>query len=107
MVRHRRSLLQRSAVLEVGGDAGLPETVIAELGTNAGSDRATADHRIGVRLRRHRAGELAGDAPDRVGKWPFRTAGQACAVEIGGEVFLEVVIARHRVPLPALLAAAP
>jgi hypothetical protein len=39
--------------------------VVAEFGFDAARGRALADHRIGVRLRQHRARELAGTAPDR------------------------------------------
>jgi hypothetical protein len=46
-----------------------------------------------------RAGELAG-AEQRL----LKIAAQTSAVEIGGEVFLEVMVAWHRVPLPALFA---
>jgi hypothetical protein len=45
--------------------------VIAELGCNAGSSGAAADHRIGVRLRQHRARELTGAAPDRAEQRPL------------------------------------
>jgi hypothetical protein len=41
MVRHRRGLFERAAVLEISGDAGCPEAVIAEFGCNAGGRRAT------------------------------------------------------------------
>ena len=77
--------------------------MVAELGGHAGAGRAPADHRIGVRLRQHRSGELAGAAADRAEQWPFRIAAQFGAVEIGGQIFLEVVMSRHRVALAALL----
>src|ERR1700730_19048430 len=51
VVRHRRGLFQRAAVLEVGGDPCCPTTVGAEFGGDAGRRGAPADHRIGVRLR--------------------------------------------------------
>jgi hypothetical protein len=67
--------------------------VVAELGCYAGGGRAPADHRIGVRLWQHRAGELAGAAADRAERLPLGITAQASAVEIGGEVFLKVVVA--------------
>jgi len=73
VVRHRRGLLKRAAVLEIGGYPRRPETVVAELGGDAGPGRAPADHRIGVRLRQDRARELAGAAADRAEQRPFRT----------------------------------
>ena len=39
MVRHRRGLFQRPAVLEIGRDPRCPETVVAELGGDAGRRR--------------------------------------------------------------------
>src|SRR6516164_903803 len=63
-----------------------------------------ADHCIGVRLRQHRASELAGATAYRAEQRPFGIAAQASVVEIGCEVFLEVMVARHRVALAALLA---
>ena len=65
---------------------------------------APAHHRIGVRLRPHRARELASVAPNRAEQRPLRIAAQAGAVEKGDEVFLELVMSRHHVPLAALLA---
>jgi hypothetical protein len=56
VVRHRPAPFERAAVLEIGGDAGCPEAVIA-------------DHRVGVLLE-HRAGELAGAAAARLGSLP-------------------------------------
>jgi hypothetical protein len=45
--------------------------VIAELGGDPGSRGAPADHRIGVRLRQHGTGELAGAAADRAEQRPL------------------------------------
>jgi len=104
VVRHRRGLFQRAAVLKIGGDSGRPEAVIAELGFDPRAGRAPADHRIGVRLLQHRAGELAGAAADRAEQRPLGIPAQLGAVEIGDELFLEIVMARHRVPLAALFA---
>ena len=54
---HRR-LLQRAAVLEVGRDAGGAKGVIADPGANARRSRPPLDHRVGIRLRQRRAGQL-------------------------------------------------
>ena len=104
MVRHRRSLFQRSTIFEVRGDPRRPEAMVAELGFDAGRGRAPANHRVGVRLRQHCAGQLIGAAPDRAEQRPLGITAQVRTVEIGGQVFLEVVMTRHRVPLAALLA---
>src|ERR1700730_17331588 len=82
MVRHRRSLFEGAAVLEIGGDPGRPEAVIAELGFNPSRRRAPTDHRIGVRLRQHGARELAGASADRAEQRPLGIVAQARAVEI-------------------------
>jgi hypothetical protein len=55
-------------------------------------------------LRQHGAGELAGAAADRAEQRPLWIGAQSGAVEISGEIFLEVVMARHRVALAAFLA---
>ena len=64
MVRHLRRLLQRAAVLQIRGDPGGAEAVIADLGHDAGRRRAASDHRIGVGLGQGRCGELVGTATD-------------------------------------------
>jgi hypothetical protein len=51
--------------------------VIAELGCDTGRRRVPPDHRIGVRLRQHRARELAGAAADRAEQRPLGIAAQA------------------------------
>ena len=51
VVRHRGSFFERTAVLEIGGDARGAEGVIADFRLDAGRRRAPPDHGIGVRLR--------------------------------------------------------
>jgi len=48
VVCHRRCLFERAAVLEVRGDPGRAEAVIAELGADPGRSRSPADLRIGI-----------------------------------------------------------
>ena len=103
MVRHRRGLFERAAVLEISGDPRSPETVVAELGGDAGGSRTPTDHCIGVRLWQRPACQLVGAAPDRAEQRLLGIIPQACTVEIRCQVFLEVVVARHRVPLAAFL----
>ena len=50
VVRHRRGLFERAAVLQIGGDTRRSEAVVAQLGGDTGCRSAPADHRIGVRL---------------------------------------------------------
>ena len=93
MVRHRRGFFQRAAVLEIGCDPGRTEAVVAELGFDASRCRAPGDHRVGVRLREHCARQLGRAAPERAENRPLRIVAQARAVEIGDEIFVEVVVA--------------
>src|ERR1700730_7744003 len=60
---------------------------------------------MGVASRQHRARERPADdaAADRAEQRPLGIVAQAGAVEIGGEVFFEVVVARHCVAPAALL----
>src|ERR1700737_757364 len=63
-VCHRGGLFQGAPVLQVGGDPCRPEAVVGELGFNPSRGGAPPNHRIGVRLWEHRAGQLAGAAAD-------------------------------------------
>ena len=80
VICHRGSLFQRAAVPEIGRDPGCSEAVIAELRSDAGGSGAPADHRIRVRLRQHRARELAGAAADCSEKRPLGIIAQPHAV---------------------------
>lgn len=67
MVRHLRRLFQRAAVLKVGGDAGRPEAVVADIGLDPGGRRPPADHRVGLHLGQRRPGRgvrAPADRPD-------------------------------------------
>jgi hypothetical protein len=59
---HRLGVFERAAGLEIGGDAGRPEDVAAELDLETGLGRAPADHLIRV------------DAVHRVVRQPARLA---------------------------------
>lgn len=48
MVGDGGGAFERAAVLQVGGDAGRPEGVIADPGGNVGRLGATLHHRVGV-----------------------------------------------------------
>jgi hypothetical protein len=90
------TVAERAAVLEIGCGPGRAETVVAEPGDDTAAATPPPDHRIGVRLRQHRADAAANRAEQR----PFWIVAQARAVDI----FLEVVMGGHRVPLTVLLA---
>jgi hypothetical protein len=74
MVRHLRGAFERAAVLEISGNAGRAERVVANARNNVGGFGAPLDHRVGVRLGQWTAGELAGRAP---GKGKTRNANGA------------------------------
>ena len=50
MRRHFLGVFERTAIGEIGGDAGRAQHVIADLGKNAGSDSTPSDHAPGIRL---------------------------------------------------------
>src|SRR5437868_507903 len=104
MVRHSRGFLQRAAIIEIRSYPGRAEAVIAELGLNPSRHSAPADHRIGVRLRQYGPTQLARAPADRAKQRALRIVAQPRAVEIGDQVFVEFVVARHGVALAALLA---
>ncbi len=80
MVGHRPRFFQRTAVIEIGGNAGSPEGVIGRLGQDADRRRhAAADHIIGVLLGRERVAELASAFLDRTKQITLRLGGQPAA----------------------------
>ena len=78
--------------------------MVPGLGRYPGGGHAALNHRVGVRLGEGGRGELAGAAPNGAEQWPLGVVAQACAVEIGGKLFLEIMVARHFVALAAFLA---
>jgi len=62
---HCRRVLERAAVLQVGGDAGRAERMVANGRADAHRQCAASDHRIGIRLRQRLGAELPRAAPDR------------------------------------------
>jgi len=62
MVRHLRGLFERTAVLQISGDARGAKDVVANSRGDASGFGATLNHRIGVSLGQGVAGELAGRA---------------------------------------------
>jgi hypothetical protein len=49
VISDRCGLFERAPVLEVRGDPGCPQAVVAELRCDAGGAGEPADHRLGVR----------------------------------------------------------
>jgi hypothetical protein len=103
VVSHLRRALQSSAVLEVGGHACRPKRMITDLGGDVGRPRPPLDHCIGVRLGQGIAGELPGRPIVALEQKRLRIAREPRAVDILVQIGFEIVVARHGVPLPALL----
>ena len=103
MVGHGRSFFERTAVLEVSGNAGCAEGVIANLGGNPGGVRAAADHQVGVHGVKRGFRELAGSAPDGAEEGAFGIKAEAAPVDVGVQVGLKIVVARQLMALAALL----
>src|ERR1700724_1437908 len=59
VVRHGSGLFERPAVLQIGGDAGRAEAVIADFRGDTSGGCAPPDHRIGIGLGQGGQGELA------------------------------------------------
>ena len=83
MISHGRGVFERAAILEVGGDPGRPEAVVADLGLDPGHCGAPTDHRIGVGLGQGGAGQLPRPV-DRAKQGLLAVVGDAGAVQVGG-----------------------
>lgn len=94
-------VFQRAAVLEVGGHPGRAETVVADAGCDPGGLRAAACHGVGVGMAERRLAEVLGFAADGAeqGRSWF---GHAALFDIGHQIFFELMMAGHFVPLAAL-----
>ena len=88
----------------MGCNASGPEAVVSDAGLDPGRAPPADDHRPGVRPRQRRAGQLPGAAADRAEERHFRIGVKAGACDIGRKILLEIMAARHLVPLATLLA---
>ena len=95
--------LEGAVVVEVGGDAGGPEGVVADAGLDAGGFGAPLNHAVGVLLPQGIGGELAGAAGRGPEKRPVQILGDASCGEVGVEVQLQVVMTGYYMLLAALL----
>jgi len=66
--------------------------------------RPSADHRVGVRLRRRRAGEPRRAVPDGPEQRPLAVLHDAGLLQVGSQALLQAVMTGHGVRLAALLA---
>src|SRR5260370_41613230 len=90
-----RSVFERAAVVEIGGDAGGAEGVIADRRRNTGVPRAALKHAPGVGLR-HRAVRKNSRAPVAgPEKHPLEIAGEGRGLDVVLQVGLEIMMAGH------------
>jgi hypothetical protein len=82
VVRHLRGFFERAAVLQISGDAGRAESMIADARGDTGGTGAPLDHRIGVRLGQGSAGQLAGRAAVSLEEKSLRVARKPRADDI-------------------------
>ena len=100
---HSLCVLQCAAGFEIGGDAGRPEDVAAELLFEAGLCRTVVDHPIGVDAVHQLASQFTGSAARGAQQGAFAIVADAG----GGEIFVdegfELVMHQHFVALAAFL----
>ena len=80
VVRHRRGLFERHAILQLGCDARCSKRVVANLRCDGRRPRSPLNHRIGVRLGQGFAVKLAGSpaaALEQQSFWVAREPRQA------------------------------
>ena len=94
---------QGAVVLEVGGNAGGPEGVVADEGLDAGGFGAPLNHAVGVLLPQGLGGELSSAAGGGPEKRPVEVLGNASGGEVGVEIQLQVVMTGDYMLLAALL----
>ena len=101
MIGHGGGIFQRAAIFEIGGDPGRAKAVVADVGFDAGTLGAAADHGVGVGLAERGVAQPFGGAADGAEQGCFGLA-QAADLYIGEEIFLQLVMAGHFVPFATL-----
>jgi len=79
VIDYRRGVLEHAAILQVGGDAGRAEGVVADAPSRCRGNRTPA-HRMRVGLRQRRGAQLPGAARDRAKQRPLQIASDPGAV---------------------------
>src|ERR1017187_6541858 len=95
--------LQTAAVLQVRGNPGRPEGVVSDLRLDTGNLCAPPDHPVGIRLAHWQACERVGFSGRRAEQRPFWIRLQLRTLDIGFQIFVELVVRRYVVALAALL----
>ena len=103
MVGHGSRILERAAILEVGRNPGGPEAVVADPGADASRERAPLHHEIGIGLGQGSAAQPPSAATNGPEQRPLRVLVDPSLLQIGMQVGLERMVARHLVLLAAFL----
>src|SRR5271166_1469701 len=97
-------MLKSAAILEIGGDPGRTERVIADRRMNADSNGPPADHAPGVGLRHRLVGQHGRAVPRAGAEQPTLTIlGNAGRSDVGVQRFGEAVMAWHLMMLASFL----
>jgi len=83
---------QLAAILQVGGDAGGAESVIADARLDAGRFRAALDHAVGVLLVHRFFGQEARFAGRRAEQVTVRVTGDAGRLDVLVQEVIEIVV---------------
>ena len=103
MVGHGGGVLQRTSVLQIGCDPCRPEAVVADAGADPGRQRPSPHHEISISLGQGGPAEPSGATTDGPEQRSLGILGDPGLVQVGVEVRFERMMARHLVPLAALL----
>src|SRR3546814_16805748 len=86
MVRHRRGRLQRAAILQIGGDPGRAETVVADRRPDPGRRRAPAHPRAGVGVGQGGTAYSLSAERDRSEEQTIAVLAQYATLHLGGVI---------------------
>jgi hypothetical protein len=94
---HGLGIFKRTAVVEIGGNAGGAKSMIADCRGNASVPRAALKHAPRVGLRHRALGQNAGAADSRAEKRTLAIVGETRGLDVVLQVGLEIMMAGHRV----------
>src|ERR1039458_5867065 len=93
---------QTAAIPQVCGNPGRPESMVSDLRMDAGSHGAPPDHPVGVRLAHRQACERVGFPGRCAEQRPFWIHFQIGTLDVGFQIFVELVVRRYVVALATL-----
>ena len=101
MIGHGGGAFERTAILQIGGDAGGPKSVAPDFSVDPSRLRTATDHGIGIGLGQGSAGHLTGPPPDRAEQRPSRIIPEPGRFDIGLQIVFQRVVAGHFMLLAA------